>query len=343
MKTALKNAVSRVAYRSGLLRAAMNMTEPLDAEPGARQFRILVYHRVSDAVDPYAPGVTRVLFERQIDYLRRHYRILSLTALVDASERREVPPRAIAITFDDGYEDVYLHALPVLERHGVPFTIFLTTDLIDRDLPMWNDCIGMAIRDTRRSALDGIPGCEPLPLGSPAERWQALERTLAIGKRLPARERDELTSNIVGQLGVSLAGGPHLLRWQQVEAMQQKGVDFGAHTVHHQVLTAVTTNTAWDEISESKRVIEDRLQVPVLHFAYPNGTVRDFDEETKALVKKAGFLSAVSMIFGINTGRSDRYELRRQWPWDEDTAVFATKFWWYRNAGEVAAGTTGAA
>jgi hypothetical protein len=197
---------------------------------------------------------------------------------------------------------------------------------------MWNDRIGAAIRDTSRTRLDGVPGCEALSLTTTLERQHALERILrTIKSRRPA-EREELTCEISRALRVPTDRGPRMLSWRQIKEMHAHGVEFGAHTVDHPILAAVPPAEQWQEIIGSKRAIEERLQVPVTHFAYPNGKATDFDETTKALVKKAGFATAVSMIFGTNTPETDPYELRRGGAWEQAIALFATKLWWYRRA-----------
>jgi peptidoglycan/xylan/chitin deacetylase (PgdA/CDA1 family) len=240
-----------------------------------------------------------------------------------------LPARAVAITFDDGYQDTYTHAYPVIRRYGIPVTVYLATGLIDADASMWNDRVGVAIRDTQRTQLDA-DGMEPMSLETPAERQAAFARTIDVLKYRPLRERDSVVKEVCNLLEVSIDRAPRMLNWSQIEEMHRQGVEFGAHTVSHSILTTITREEAEREIVDSKRSIEERLQTPVTQFAYPNGTARDFDEQTKTLVKQAGFTAAVSTIFGTNTPATDRYELRRGGPWEEETAVFATKLWWYR-------------
>src|SRR5262249_48029078 len=149
-------------------------------------------------------------------------------------------------------------------------------------------------------------------------------------KPRPPAERDVASDEIARALKVVLDGAPRMLRWAQVREMHGDGIEFGAHTVNHPILSSLRPEAAFNEIAHSKRVIEETLQAPVRHFAYPNGTAEDFDRGTEELVARAGFTSAVSTIFGVNTSTTNRYALRRGGPWEEDPAVFGVKLWWYR-------------
>ena len=325
-----KKALCWAAYHSGLLGLTGSLVEPRGRMTASGPFQILVYHRVTDDGDGFGSATTVAGFERQMRYIRRHFHPMSLTDLLAAAERREIPSRAIAVTFDDGYEDVFARAFPVLRRHEIPVTVYLATDYIDRGRPMWNDRFAAAIGATKRPEIRPRPDLDPLPLRTPAERRSALRRILEETKRRHPQERDAMASEIERSLEVDPGGGPRMLCWEQIGQMHAAGVEFGAHTVHHPILSCVSAEEAWREIAGSKRVVEERLQAPVRHFAYPNGTARDFDHTTQALVERAGFSSAVSTIFGVNTADTDRYCLRRGGPWEEDAAVFGVKLWWYR-------------
>lgn len=330
MTALLKQAFYWSTYHSGLLGLTAALLEPRGLKPGNRRFQILMYHRVADNGDAYVGATSVAGFERQMQCIRQHLHPMSLTDLVAAAQRREVPARAVAVTFDDGYEDVFLHAFPILRRYEIPATVYLATGLIDNGAPMWNDRIGSAIRSTNSIEFQPLPDLGRFPLGTPQQRQLALLRTLEALKRREPIERDALTSEIVRVLKVSAETGPRMLRWEQVAKMHAAGVELGAHTVHHPILSCVSPELAAAEIGESKRVIEERLQTPVRHFAYPNGTAQDFNDATQRLVERAGFASAVSAIFGVNNADTNRYALRRGGPWEEEPAAFGVKLWWYR-------------
>ena len=102
-------------------------------EPSAR---ILYYHRVNDDGDPFFPALSTAFFEQQMRFVRRHYRVVSLAALLQVLSGGPTEP-VVAITFDDGYQDNYQNAFPILQGLGLPATIFLATGSIDSGEPLW--------------------------------------------------------------------------------------------------------------------------------------------------------------------------------------------------------------
>jgi biofilm PGA synthesis lipoprotein PgaB len=93
---------------------------------------VLIYHHVSNKT-PASTSVAPAEFESHLDYLAEHgYTVLPLAEIIAAlRDRTPLPPRAVALTFDDAYASVYTEAMPRLARRGWPFTVFVTTDYID--------------------------------------------------------------------------------------------------------------------------------------------------------------------------------------------------------------------
>ena len=121
-----------------------------------------------------------------------------------------------------------------------------------------------------------------------------------------------------------------MLTWDQVRQMRARGIDFGGHTVTHPYLSRLTPEQAYWELAECKRRIETELQAPVAHFAYPNGRDEDFAPWNKEVLRAAGYNAAVTTLWGVNDKSTDRMELRRGGPWEEDEALFAYKMDWYQ-------------
>jgi peptidoglycan/xylan/chitin deacetylase (PgdA/CDA1 family) len=111
--------------------------------------------------------------------------------------------------------------------------------------------------------------------------------------------------------------------------MKAQGIDFGGHTVTHPFISKLSPERVTWEAGECKRRVEEELQAPVEHFAYPNGREQDFGEWNRELIRQTGYRAAVTTIWGLNDGSTDRMELRRGGPWEETSALFAYKLDWY--------------
>lgn len=296
-------------------------------EPSAR---ILYYHRVNDDNDPFFPSMPTRVFERQIEFLARHYKIVSLAALRQHLANGS-PGIVVSITFDDGYRDNYENAFPILQRYGVPATIFLTTGSIDADEPLWFEQMADAFQKTDRHSVDlEIGSTQRFMLGSTTEKLDAISRVFSFLRGLPNAERKLRMPEILRPLGIANAAQrSRMLAWDHIRLMQARGIDFGGHTVTHPFLSKLTREELFWEISQCKRRIEDELQSTVRHFAYPNGREEDFSDWNKEIIRQAGYQAAVSTIWGLNYPSTDCMELRRGQPWERHPALFAFKFDWY--------------
>jgi peptidoglycan/xylan/chitin deacetylase (PgdA/CDA1 family) len=131
---------------------------------------------------------------------------------------------------------------------------------------------------------------------------------------------------VAGQSGT----GREYLSWQEVLEMAKAGITFGSHTVTHPFLSRMPLSEVKDEIITSKETIEGRLGSPVRILAYPSGGQADFNESIKRVLKDAGFLCAVTTLWGTNSFSTDPYELRRVQAWDPNPQMFALRLGYYR-------------
>jgi peptidoglycan/xylan/chitin deacetylase (PgdA/CDA1 family)/CelD/BcsL family acetyltransferase involved in cellulose biosynthesis len=298
-------------------------------EPSAR---ILYFHRVNADLDPFFPSMTTKLFEEEMRFLARYKKVVSLANLVKHLEGDSTEP-VFAITFDDGYQDNCENAFPILQRYGLPATIFLTTGSMDSREPLWFEQLALALKTTGREFIDmevDLP--RRFWLRTQSERLGANDQIFGLLRGLQDADRRELLAQIYRQLETSGGGERQnkMLTWDQVRLMQSQGIDFGGHTVDHPFISRLSRESIVWEVSECKRRIEDELQTGVDFFAYPNGREEDFGLENKELIRSAGYRAAVTTIWGTNYRSTDRMELRRGQPWEENAALFASKLDWYQ-------------
>ena len=294
--------------------------------------QILQYHRVTDQGDPFLAGISVGGFRDQMRYLKAHFPFVSL----DEMATGEFPgghPYYMAVTLDDGYRDNFLYAFPILRELHIPATVFLVSGQIESGQLPWYDQLRLAFKLTTR------PQFSMAPLGGPCgrlddcqDRVHGSQRTLHWLRGMNQAERIRNLEELFRELGVpaelNLPG--QMLRWVDIRQMLDHGIAFGAHTVTHPVLSKLSLPELEAEIKGSKRMIENRLQRPVLHFAYPFGQGCDLSAEAKQVVVDAGFQTAVTTLWGVNGPSSDRFELRRLTPWEANAAEFGMKLDWYR-------------
>jgi len=283
---------------------------------------ILMYHAVVDGPRPYTRWTHLDLksFKWQIRHLKKRFQILPLSETVERMRTgRPLPANTAVITFDDGFRNNYTTAFPVLRAEGVPATIMLTTGYLDTGVPNWPDRLFLAVRGASAGELD----LERFGLGRPrfdsvATRDATVDLVRGRAKQLPAAEKNELLTVVHEQVAASGHAEPEFaadfapLSWDEVGQMAASGlVEFGAHSVNHEILSKLPRDAARREITASCDVLRGRLGLDRVTFAYPNGARADFDDHCKAVLREAGALCGLSTVEGLCGPGDDLYELKR--------------------------------
>jgi peptidoglycan/xylan/chitin deacetylase (PgdA/CDA1 family) len=286
-----------------------------------RRIRIIMYHGiVQDDIGVWTQ-VPIVEFEKQMKYLSRKYNVISLEAAV-AILRGEAtgPENPLVITFDDGFMSNKTLAYPILRKYHLPAVIFLTTSFVSR-APRFGGFVrtDYIINLFRRAAQPNLDlsdyGLGVIRLGNDRQRIAAAYRVSNALKRVDYEAENRLIDVISQRLDahfidedLAIFGS---MSWDDVRELRAGGlVSFGAHTVSHEILSMVPEEIMRSEIADSQREIETCLKEPVRHFAYPNGTQSDFNEDVKKVAAEL-FDCALSTMEGTNSPGADLYELKR--------------------------------
>jgi peptidoglycan/xylan/chitin deacetylase (PgdA/CDA1 family) len=264
---------------------------------------ILMYHGVRPGTERPDRGdrVSAAEFDWQIAFVRRHYDVRPLREWADGRAPEGGKPGA-AITFDDGLRSVRSVALPIMEKHRCPATVFLCPGLMDQGkLPWFERLYGIlsAAESPLRAGKSagwlyeslgaGLKGMRPGAQDAELERLAASYRTPAI----PALEDGAL------------------LDWEDASVMSAGGlIDFGAHTMTHPNLSLLSRAEQEEEIVGSRDAIR-RRQGECALFAWPNGLKDDITRENLEIVRAAGFAASFTAIAGWARMRSERYLVPR--------------------------------
>ncbi|QWT21704.1 polysaccharide deacetylase family protein [Bacillus sp. NP157] len=316
----IRGRLGELCYSSGLLHSLQRVRAWWQ-----RDLRILAYHRVMPLPDPDTYEFDMEListppdeFRDQMRRLKRYFRPMRLTDVVAALDAGEaLPPDTVAVTFDDGYDDNYRIAAPILDEVGVPATFFVSTGHIDSGRPYSYDWLVHMILVTRAPRLL-LPELG-IDIALPAER--ALRRRIAGNvllrmKWLDAHGQSAMTERLEVEWNMPSAGARPIdcrpMTWDQAREMESAGMEFGSHGVHHRMLARLPLADMEAEILESKRTLDRELRNPALLMSYPVGGDRAYNEAVIAATRNAGFQLACSYVCGTNPEPSvNRYSLYR--------------------------------
>ncbi len=306
-------AVKRLLFHSGLLGLA---------RLARRRVRGLVlrYHAITpDAREvPYAtPEICLPVeaFRLQMAFVKRAYRVVTLDELTDAvAAGRPLPPRAVAITFDDGYADNWTLAHPVLQQLGLPATVYVATGSLAGGPPLWMSSLRALVLLAPGPTL-ALPGLDPVTLGPPGARGPAARALTRALVPFPDEEKRARIAAGAAAAGVDLdrALAGVMLGWDEVRAMARAGWTIGAHTVTHVNVALAAPAVAEAEIAASRDAVADVIRAPVRHFAYPNagGAHRYFSREVADILRRLGFRSGVTSRPGALRPGADPFLLPR--------------------------------
>jgi peptidoglycan/xylan/chitin deacetylase (PgdA/CDA1 family) len=298
---------------------------------------VLNYHRVvpydENSFHLFKPNVSASpeLFAAQMDYVVKNFNVISQSEIIVwLNGGGELPHHAALITFDDGYQDNYQYAYPILRERNLSALIFLTTNFIDQKSPFYWDFVSYCIYNTVRTSMR-IPNLGEY-VWEDGDRYPVIIKLVNDLKGISEKEKKRIVREIPGILGVEVTGDVFSslpLTWDQISEMSRAGIDFGAHTINHPILSKVTYDNAVLEIVGSKGRIEEALGSSVWSFAYPNGQIGDFTSETAKIIRENGYELAFSLISGPSSYREvkrERFSIRRIFLSRKDTIPrFAAK------------------
>lgn len=304
------------------LRTAANLLSPAGKRAS---LLVLIYHRVLAQSDPLLPSEPDAIrFAAQMDLLASLFNVLPLTEAAARLEAGSLPARAACITFDDGYTNNLEVALPILSARKLPATVFVSTGFIGGGR-MWNDTLIETVRaaagELNLASLD--LGVYPLP--DSAARRAAIDALIGRLKYLEPVQRLHKVNEIAATAGVALPGNL-MMSESQIRTLHRAGIEVGAHTVNHPILTRLDDEQSRREILDSKSTLEHIIGEPVTSFAYPNGRPhQDYEARHVGIVKSCGFATAVSTAWGAARHSSDVLQVPRIAPWDRTALRFALR------------------
>jgi peptidoglycan/xylan/chitin deacetylase (PgdA/CDA1 family) len=285
---------------------------------GSNYLRILCYHRICDkkAANVFDKGVVTVSpseFDAQINFLRKYFRFTRFDELAQTKVKECKAAGNLIITFDDGYEDSYSGAYQIMNKHGIPATIFLATGFVGTCNLFWWDQICAYINSTAEMGfqLNHKGSLIEFDISTPQLKEEVSSALITLAKKCPNEERqmliDQLQSKL-NRLEDELTYARALLSWVEIDEMKRQGIEFGGHTRDHVILRDISPVTLDYEVNTCFQDIQTNIGESPAAFAYPNG---DYDMQVSKAVANAGFKFGCTLDKGVNSTKANRYMLRR--------------------------------
>ncbi|WP_116709670.1 polysaccharide deacetylase family protein [Actinomycetospora cinnamomea] len=274
---------------------------------------VLGWHNIDPTpAFPEAPEAGRRGFDRQLALLARVANVVRLSDALDRMASGEpLPPRSVALTFDDGYRDNLDVAVPLLAKHGLPATFYLVPRFLSGELGAWWEDLAFAFRHGTADSVEW--GGTTYPLGDPAERARAQDEISVALKTLSARSREQAVAELAERLAP--VGGEDdraaFMDWDGARGLLDAGHDVGSHSMTHAILSREDQASQTEELADSRSRLADGLGTSIDSVAYPNGHREDYDETTLRLVAEIGYRGAVTTTPGVARRDQPLMEMNR--------------------------------
>lgn len=278
----------------------------------AQRLLVLGWHNIDPTPGfPDPPDVGRRGFAHQLSLLSRFTTVLPLRRALDLIEAgRPLPPRAVALTFDDGYRDNLDLGVPMLARRNLPATFFLVPGFLSGTVTAWWEDLAGAFASFTAPTLEWQG--QRFDLEDPAGRQAAEGAVRTSVKQLDHAGRQEAIAEVAERLRSPAPAGPGpFMDWDGARALLAAGHEIGSHTVSHAILSRETAAGQRAELGDAREALRTELDVPADTLAYPNGASGDYSEQTTALAAELGYRCAVTTQAGLASRTGPPYEMRR--------------------------------
>ena len=282
---------------------------------------ILCYHGFELCDEArFRPGlfISQASFDRRMELLAKHgMEVILFSEALKRMYEKKLPPNAVAITIDDGFASVHQRALPIIQSHGYPATVYITSYYVRKGTPIFRLAVQYIF--WKSSCLKADLSSEMwtdeqlIDLHNPAVTDRLIWQCIRYGEALTSEEeRQELLDRLASTLQVDLDAIRStrivsLLNREEIIGLQQSGMEIGLHT-HRHVFPIDDEKVAVREITENREFLRGLIQTDSKHFCYPSGV---WDQRQWPWLQSIGIESATTCDVGYNDADTHPYALRR--------------------------------
>jgi len=292
---------------------------------GSKEYAVILYHGIHgpdvDLAGRNSSGkhISVSEFRKHMEIVANEWNLVTMSDIRLAHQGEiELPERAVAITVDDGFSNVYHQAWPILKDLGLKATFYLATGFIGTGRMSWTDQLESMLLDSSLKNLNVKASGQnkEFDLSNVDSKVATLQDIKSVYKRLPFKDVEQLLEDVKNQLDC----GPdsthqlyEMLNWDQVREMNEEGTfDFGAHTVDHIPVSRIPYEEMKYQVSASLEKVSDELDSEIRVFSYPEGQSDDYDQPSIDYLKSIGVDMCPTAIEGVNNyKKTDPFHISR--------------------------------
>ncbi len=289
----LKKILKKI-YISKPISFLANVFGPLCKGKGA----ILMYHRILPEKFikqdmKIGLAVSCENFEKHLITLKSKYKFVSMDMFLENLENKK-DEFTIVLTFDDGYKDNFIHALPILKKHKIPALIYVTTNFLEKKVSMWWYELKEKILNSSKLNFEYRQKKYVFNLESDEDKLSAFNKIRNLFLKVNLTEQNQLLKIITGNEEKKNYANL-CLNLEEIRSLDQDPlITIGSHTHTHPNLKNLSSNEVELEIKKSLSILENLLQHKIKHFSYPYGDKNAVSSREIEIVKKLSFNSAVT-------------------------------------------------
>ena len=287
------------------------------------ELTILLYHGVtghtSQGIENYSrKHIMEDDFYRQMQYLSEYCNVLAIDDyLALRVNKKPLPPRAVIISFDDGFRNNFTTAAPILEEFSLPAVFYISSGIVNTDLMFWVDVIEDCLNFVRKGTVKiQLNEKYDFSLNTEQEKLKALDTIKSYCKNSSVAEKNRVIDDIqsITRVTASVTHSPNYekVSWRELQQIHANSLfAIGGHSTYHQILSALDTQHAEREIRTSIELLQLNLNTQVEHYSYPEGQPQHYNGAVIDILKKHGVVCCPSAIPGLNSIDEDLFQLRR--------------------------------
>lgn len=258
---------------------------------------VLLYHRVTNLeTDPQLLSVSPFNFDSQIKILKENYNLISIEEFkYSLLNKKKFRNKSVILTFDDGYADNYLDALPILEKYSAQALFYIATGTLNTSNEYWWDAIERIILLSESQPVSSnykIADQEfDLQNLNPEKKQKLYESLLPLLRYMNSQKREAIILELSELFQSKVGRASHrAMTFEELQMMSKShSTVIGAHTHLHPSLGALSHDEQLNEIKASKSILEETLNEKIIHFSYPFGTIHDYNQDTIKICKQLNF------------------------------------------------------